>query len=1164
MTARQWNEGQRNALEAKGCNILVSAAAGSGKTSVLTERVIRHIVGEGCDIREMLIVTFSSAAAAEMKERIYGALQDAAAENGARLSRQAELLAEADICTIHSFCSRVIRENFEQAGVSPNVYTLSAGESDILKEEAMEELFDELYESGDEGFLRLISRYSGRSDLPLRAFLFKLHNFFTSLADYEAWLTEKLACQEDGAFIGELAEEFDTENLFLLEEAARLFTCNADICRARGFDAMAGAEEQNALYVRELKDIYEGAGRSAFAEAYGGSGSFEKAACKGMEKDFSDYLKLVREDAKGIIKKIAENEYIMDFEERVASEIAYTMPDLDEILGLYRLFHARYAEAKREKNALDFNDLEHKALLALSDPQVGARYKERYRYVFVDEYQDTNPVQEEIISRISREDNRFMVGDLKQSIYRFRQADPMIFKDKALRYCKEAAEGRLIRMNGNFRSFGEVIGFINYCMGNLMSERLGDIEYCGGEELAAGRPLKGGTVSLILCPAKDREAEDNCDEEPEEEELTQAEREAHCIALRIKKLMDGSVADERSEGQRPAAYGDIAILLREVKSTGKVMKMVLQSYGIPAYVEADAVLSDYPEVESFIDLLRVVDHFAQDIPLLSVMRSGYGGFDAAEMADIRIRYNDAKQPYYEALQRYALEQEGPLAEKAARFLKRIRRLKLMSQGMRIEEFLLVAEKETGFGEKLTALKGGEHKYASLSGILENAGAAGKSATESLSAFIQYIEDMLRTGRLSDMIKPQGGKNTVKILSIHKSKGLEFPIVFLPRLNKHMNMREAAENMLICRETGIAIKYTDEKKLIKRDPYLKRLAAERIRKASLSEELRVLYVALTRAKQHLILCGSVGKLKQNALKWQKPRFPYALSKCNSYLDWLMPLLLRMEGAEEILGLSDLGGLFFGETVPLRLQAEVVTSIPSRVSAGEERKARLLQYLRDLPEDTLDALSFTYPYKADLPVPSKRSVTDIKKGEAGEGPAAVTRPAVEEEEGGFFSAAEKGTITHYAMRYLDLFSGLDATAQLKGMNGRAFLSAEETAAVDTGWVETFLKSDIAKRVRDAEAFYREMPFCLDMDAGELGYARSGGKVIVQGVIDLCFLEGGQWVIVDYKTDRVDRGTAPDAALGYKKQLDLYEKALFEITRIPVKERYIYFFREGLYPV
>lgn len=1160
MKARQWNEGQANALGAKGCNVLVSAAAGSGKTSVLTEKVIRHIIDEGCDIREMLIVTFSSAAAAEMKERIYGALQDTAAENGIRLLRQAELIADADICTIHSFCSRVIRENFEQAGVSPNIYTLSAGEADILKEEAMEELVDELYEGSDEGFLRLLARYSGRNDLPLRAFLYKLHDFFVSLADCDSWLESKLSVQEDEAFIGRLAFEFDEGNMTLLKEAAKLFAYNAEICKAKGFFTMAAAEEENTRYTRELKDIYEGAGREAFAESFGEGGSFEKAAFKGMDEGLADYLRMIREDAKGFVKKIAENEYMTDFEGQAASEIKHILPDIKELIRLYRLFAARYGEAKADKNALDFNDLEHKALLALGDPQVAGRYKDRYVHVFIDEYQDTNPVQEELISRISREDNRFMVGDLKQSIYRFRQADPMIFRDKARRYCKESPEGRLIPMNQNFRSFEEIIGFINYCMGNLMSERLGDIDYSGGEELAAGKPMKGGTISLMLCCAKEAEPDETCEEETEEEELTEAEREAQCIALRIKKLMEGTVWDERLEGPRPAEYGDIAVLLREVKSTGKVIKMVLQSYGIPAYVEADAVLSDYPEVESFIDLLRIVDHFAQDIPLISVMRSGYGGFDAAELADIRIFQNDGETPFYSAVSNFAREMEGPLAEKLKKFLQRIKRLKLMSQGMRIEEFLLIAEKETGFGEKLTALKGGEQKQASLAGILENAGAAGKNATESLSAFIKYIEDMLRTGRLSDMIKPQGGKNTVKILSIHKSKGLEFPIVFLPRLNKHMNLRETAENMLICRETGIALKYADEKQLIRKDPYIKRLAAERIRKASLSEELRVLYVALTRTKQHLILCGSVGKLRVNALRWLKPRFDYALLKCNSYLEWLMPLILRMEGADGILAQAGLSGFADMQPAPFTIEASIISSIPPRVFEGAERRARLEHYFRELPETAPSELSLAYPYGADLSVPSKRSVTDIKKGES---PAAFTRPAAAEEEG-VLSAAEKGTVTHYVMRYLELGSPLNAASQIGRLTERSFLSADEAAAVDTGWIEAFLKSEIAQRVRKAEAVYREIPFCLDVVAGELGYEGSGEKVIVQGVIDLCFLEGGEWVIVDYKTDRVDKSTAPQGALGYKKQLDLYEKALAEITKIPVKERYIYFFREGLYPV
>jgi len=556
-----------------------------------------------------------------------------------------------------------------------------------------------------------------------------------------------------------------------------------------------------------------------------------------------------------------------------------------------------------------------------------------------------------------------------------------------------------------------------------------------------------------------------------------------------------------------------------------------------------------------------VDHFSEDIPLLSVMRSGYGGFCADELARIRIHKNEDAVPYYKAVLCYAAEKEDALAVKLKAFLKRIERLKTLSLGMRIEEFLLMAEKETAFGEYLNALKGGEHKYASLAGILENTGEAGISASESLHAFIRYIEDMQRTGRLSDMLKPQGGKNTVKILSIHKSKGLEFPFVFLPRLNKRMNMRETAESMLICRDTGIALQFVDEQRLIRRDTYLKRLAAANIKKASLSEELRVLYVAMTRCKQHLLLSGSVRNLRMGVLRWLKPRSAAALLRCGSYMEWLMPLLLQLDGANELLFPGGFAGAGCGPASPVHVDARIVDFMPSQVKPGEERKQKLEQFLQHLPEKELTALSFVYPHKDDLHVPSKRSVTDIKKAEK---KALYTQPQIEAGEEGVFTAAEKGTITHYVLRYVDFTEDMDIEALLEGLCYRMLLRPEEAAEVDAEQIRAFLKSDIAKRIRSSGSIYREIPFCLSVPALELGFEGAGETVVVQGVIDLCFKENGGWVILDYKTDRLSPDTAQEAAVGYKKQLDLYEKALAGITGIPVLKRYIYFLRAGLYAV
>lgn len=1158
---RSWNAGQKKALETTGKNVLVSAAAGSGKTSVLTESVIRHVRDEACDLRSMLVVTFSTAAAAEMKQRIFDELHHSAAEYGVRCLRQAELIHEADICTIHSLCSKIIRENFEQAGASPNFYTLSAGESELLQQEALNEVFEEQYESGNNSFLGLFRRYCGRDDITLKSFILKLHGFFTSLVDWKDWYEKTVKAQDTKGFIKSLQWESDLQNIAVLEDALSTGQYILSLLKNRGFTEMACVAEEDIQNISLLIKTYEKNGREAFFHTLDEKEAFGKATYKNMDPDFKDFIETLRNDMKKQVKSVAQDEYGLDFIEIVSREIAYTLPDAEEIIRLYQLFLDRYEEMKQDKNALDFSDLEHKALAALSEPAVCQKYKDKYSYVYVDEYQDTNPVQEEILCRISQPRNRFMVGDLKQSIYRFRQADPYIFRSKAKAYCEDKVLGELVPMNENFRSFTEIIDFVNYIMRRLMSEGLGDLVYNCEEELSAGKKMKGGSISLLLGIKKEEEEED---EETEDAvlELTQTEFEAHMIAREILERMNKTIYDDKLCRERPCEYGDFAVLLREIKTTGKVIKAILDACGIPSFVETDAALLDYPEVEVFIDLLRILDNFRQDIPLLGVMRSGFGGFNAAELADIRI-YNNDDRPFFEAVKAYAAEKGDILSEKLNAFINKLQRLKTMAKGMRLEEFLLIAEKETGFLEKLNALENGEGKSASLASLLENAGQAGQSASESLNMFIRFVDDMQRNGRISDIVKSSGGENTVKILSIHKSKGLEFPVVFMPRLNKRFNLRECGEDMLAGKDTGIALKYVDEKTLLRKDTFLKKMTKQKMMQAALSEELRILYVGFTRAKQHLILSGSSGKLQNGLKKWLKPQTLFSLLKTRSYLDWLMPLLLRMEGAECLYSEAGLQSITSGCFTELPLCIKVCSVIPPLYTAGMQKRRILEAYFENLPEPAKE-LSYQYPFSANLFVPSKRSVTQIKN----EAQMFFNSQMDEDDEQSLMdeqarkNAAQRGTITHFVMRHLPFKPDLDIESFIERLQNRLLLSVDEAKEVNRAWIYAFLNHDIVNRIAKSPTVLRELPFCMAIDAQDLGHNNSTEKVIVQGVIDLCFLENGKWVILDYKSDRVDQNTAHKAARKYEKQLDLYEHALRRITGTPVNEKYIYFFQEGLH--
>lgn len=1232
----QWTAEQQKVIDLRNRNILVSAAAGSGKTAVLVERIISMIT-EGdrpLDIDRLLIVTFTNAAAAEMRERIGAAIEKKLSEmpDNLHLQKQVTLIHSAQITTIHSFCLNVIRNHFNTIDLDPSFRIAEEAELTLIKSDAVSDLLERYYEEGSEEFLDFIESFtSGKSDEAAEELILRLYEFSRSYPWPEEWLEEKqntfsmedMEEMRSSDWMGALLKYLKSVTQDLLERCLEAI----GICEeADGPGAYLAALQSDEALLKNLAELeaYEDYGKLlrefTFARL---SGKKEE----GVSETQKNRVKAIREEVKKAISDLVKNYFFQEPEE-MFRDMQSMGKAVEVLIRLCREFSEEYAKRKTDKNIVDFNDLEHFALNILVQKTEGRvipspaadELSEYYAEIMIDEYQDSNLVQETILNSISKErfgnPNLFMVGDVKQSIYRFRLARPEIFMEKYDTYSLKEGAYQRIDLHKNFRSREVVLNSINFIFEQIMTKKLGNILY---DEQAALYPgadfgteteeVSADTEVILVSVEPVKKLTDDTEEgkrTADEEELPEAEYtareiEARAIAKRMKELADPQtglrIYDKTEKGYRRAGYGDMVILLRTMSGWAEVFADTLAAEGILAHTETQSGYFSTLEIRTVLNLLRIIDNPRQDIPLTAILRSPVVGLNSNELALIRIPRRRISM--YEALQEYVTENSDELSKKLSRFYEQLNSYRDMVHHMSIHELILKVLEDTGYYNFITAMPAGEKRRANVDMLVKRAVRFEGSSYSGLFHFVRYMEKLHKYDIDFGEAKLAGENGeTVRIMSIHKSKGLEFPIVFVAGLGKNFNNQDSRSSLLIHPDLGIGIDYIDTDLRIKAPTLVKKVIQKELVLENLGEELRVLYVALTRAKEKLILTGGVKDPVKLLTKWNgvcrqkaKPLTFYQLSSAAFPLDWIIPSLMRYRGFQEVL--KDMG-IRQDETSPIynasanisfkqysyeeAAEREYLEQIVDHVNQEDllawDREAVFHEEFREAIRAYMD---YKYPYQIETGIHTKLTVSELKRlgqYEAEDFIAPVKdRPGKDKDYrvpvfaggGESHSGADLGTRYHTVLEALDLLriQTLEELSELlNDLLCRGKLNEGDVKALDVNKLYLFIKSSTADRMRKAAesgCLYKERQFIMGVKANEInGNLKSEEPVLVQGVIDVYFEEEGEWVLVDYKTDGVYGEGAEDLLIKrYRVQLDYYQKALEQLTGKRVKERMIYSF-------
>jgi len=1112
-----WTEEQQRAIDTRNSNILLSAAAGSGKTTVLVGRILELITSGAASVDRMLIVTFTRAASADMRAKLARELGKRAAEGDERCRSQQLLLERASITTLHGFCAEFLRTHFEQAEVDPAFRILDDAENRRLCDEALDEAIEEAYA---ESTAQLLALDYGRGPKGLRAMAEALMRFLAERPDPEAWLSE--VCSGSGEMCRRWLEEMKLSARSGIDQAI-LFSrlaladpgCNENYAGPLTEDIAA------LTALRELED-YDG--------LYRGLQDFkQKAAGRAKCGPAGDDMKKLRDEAKSTVRKITMLQLPLHTALPDAQQLAPQLQALGRIaLRARTLLETR----KAELSALSYSDLEHRALHALADEDTMQAMREQYQYIFVDEYQDTSDVQEALIGRIARSDNLFMVGDVKQSIYRFRQAEPRLFLEKYAAYGRGEG-GTLLPLTMNFRSRPGILRFVNRVFERAMHGGASEIVYDNLARLNCGLGGEGGEVAVHLLTSEGGEAADET-----LAEYQTCEREALFIAGRIRSLM----------AENPQLrYRDFAILTRAKRGILGRMATILLQAGIPAYADGTEGFYESMEIMLALSLLKLTANRRSDVELIGALRSPVVGLSNDQLARIRIARPDV--PFVDAATAYAEEENDETAEQLRRFFALLDRWQLLALSMDLGVLTRTILEESGFYACAGALPGGAQRQANLNRLIANAAAYDQNVSGALTRFLKHTEKLQARGESDDAHLLGENDDVVRLMTAHKSKGLEFPVVFGAMMGRNYAGAQRSGLLSCHRDLGLGCAYCDAALQSRRKTLPQLAIAERRKREDQAEELRVLYVLMTRARERLELVGSIRSRHSAQLRWQA--LESVPDAAVGYLDVIMPALSPN---------NDVCSVHFHEDA-----AEYACINPEGTDAATRLRA-----LMDLPpadgdDPLVQALLWKYPDAQAAAQPLKLSVTGLLRQL--EGPQAgerlIERPAFLSESAGRMSGAERGTAYHRAMQCLDLdrLRGLEGRAleneiyhQLNALAEAMRITSQQRAAIRPRSLAAFYQSEIGRRLLASEQIEREWPFNVMMRISEAlteaeaqGYADS--EILVQGSIDCCFMEDGCWVLLDYKTDRSDDAEA--LTLRYRNQLRLYALALERITGVAVAE-------------
>ncbi len=1224
-----WSQEQLQAIELSNKNLLVAAAAGSGKTSVLVERIIRRVLDERqpLDVDKLLVATFTNAAAAEMRERIGSALEKAlkTGTNTRHLERQLVLLNSASISTIHAFCQNIVRQNFHLLDLDPNFRIAGEAEINLLKHEVLENLFEEKYACGDPQFLNFVEHYGDHHhDQALYDLVLDLYTFSQSHPWPSHWLTglQQSFNLPDGHSIEQTpwSELIRSKMMLELDQARQLLV---KLSREAALPGKPAAYIEVFNDDRALLDgLIEAAKRSweCLTHALADCKFSKLPAVKGLDEAVKKEFQKGRQTVKD---KVSEFQHL--FFDRPAEELLADLrsiaPVVTALTELVKDFAGAFAKAKLAKSLVDFGDLEHFCLriLLAEDAQPGdvrpsgvaLALQRKYAEIMVDEYQDTNGVQETILSLVAKPDqpNLFLVGDVKQSIYRFRLAEPELFLEKYRLYPQQGSGYARVDLARNFRSRAEVLHGINFVFSQLMAPRVAELEYGEAERLnpgpdypaANGNTLAGPVELCIIdrdsegvpgCPDKEAEETDG-ETEAATAECSGFELEARLIAGRIQELMNSQpvIFDKELKQYRPLAWRDMVILLRSVKNKANILLEVLREQHIPAYAELDSGYFREIEVQVMLSLLSVIDNPCQDIHLAGVLRSPLVGLSAEQLAQLRLgkRQGDLWGAVVAAA--CAENDPGELQVKTAGFVERLGKWRSLSRRKGVPELIWQLYRDTGYYDYVGGMPGGLLRQANLRALYDRARQYESTNFRGLFRFLRFIERMQHKGTDLAVARALGeSEDVVRVMSIHKSKGLEFPVVFVADLGKSINLADSKALVLTHKKLGVG-PYVTNPALRFRYPSLARYGiAHKLNMETKAEELRILYVALTRAREKLILVGSASKLAQKMASWcqstgsARQTLPDSLiAGAKSYLDWLCPAIARHADGqvlrEVVAGCEPPDAALSQDASAWQVKIYGRHEISGQAGA-EAADAPLLPFVRRLEAVAAgtggpwvqEQLSWQYPHQAAVGKPAKLSVSEIKRrfelvDPAGseplfERPPIITRPAFLQA-AGKLTAAEYGTVLHTVMQHLELggdYSHEALQRQLDGFVAREILLPEQAAAVDVTRINRFFDSELGRRLLRSPQVRRELPFSLMLPAKRL-YPELGDteeQIFVQGVIDVLFAEENGLVLVDYKTDQ--GASAAELAAKYQVQLALYAEAVQTILKQPVYACYLYPFSTG----
>ncbi|MBE6015265.1 MAG: helicase-exonuclease AddAB subunit AddA [Lachnospiraceae bacterium] len=1180
-----WTPEQEKVIKLRDRNILVSAGAGSGKTAVLVERIIKMITDDAkpVDVDKLVIVTFTKAAASEMRERIGAAISKALAEDpdNEHLQKQQTLLHTAKITTIDSFCMDLVRNYFHKIDLSPDFRIADESETKLLKKDVIDALLDDKYAEGAEDFINFVECFAtGKSEETVKDIIIKMYEFSMSYADSKAWIRSSTAnydCETPGD-----AESNPVVQCAVLHAKAYLegLVPRMEYLRELAMEP-GGPYKYTELAKSELDELTLLSKEQTYKGMYEGIGKLFTGRLPGgkLPEDIDPAKKDLYQDIRnGVKKEIGhlKDKIISVAPEDIPASLEHCKKDMETIVNLAIEFTDRFAKAKRDRKIADFNDIEHFALQILLDENgnrtdVARQYASAIHEIFIDEYQDSNEVQDTILTAVSGmeegRNNIFVVGDVKQSIYRFRMAKPELFMKKYSDYTETDSPCQRIDLHNNFRSRKEVIDSVNFFFRQLMHESVGKVEYDKAAELVCGAKYPESDSSydtelMIITPGEDEKVKGS----------DKRWAEALAVAAKIKKMVENKevMVKEGEEGLRPVRYGDIAILTRASKGWKEVFSEALETMDVPLMVSSTTGYFDTPEVLLVLSVLQIIDNPMQDIPLAAAMKSVIGGFTTEELAMIRAACKEGS--FYDAVAAFC-ETEEPLGERLADFLGTIGEFRKMAVYLPVNELIEAVLDKTGYLDYITAKPGGKLRRENLTMLMEQAVKYEQTSYKGLFNFLRYIE-LLKKYEI-DFSEPDSVEtfeDKVRIMTIHKSKGLEFPVVFLCGMSKQFNKNDTKGAIVLHSELGAGIGYIDPVRRIKSPSIVKNLLGAQIDVDNLGEELRVLYVALTRAKEKLIMTAYLDDVEAKINKYRyyegikNEAFAFSdILSAGSYTDWIFMGLAR--------------GCDCVKTYTKTL-AEVVTEVNEyKVLKGIAERSDIV--VDPEPEEHMEAIreafAYTYPYITEVDMKTKISVSELKKRafteldeEEAESLLAVEDTAIpyvpdfiekREEHGGI----RKGNVYHKIMECYD-FTAEDLWksfgGQLDSIQAAGHLDEEDISVVYHKSFQDFFATNMARRMQQAAKagkLFREKPFVMSVPANSLGEDYSGDEpVIIQGIIDAYFEEDGEIVLIDYKTDRVD--SPNDLVARYRVQLDLYEEAIRGFTGLPVKEKLIYSFSLG----